>query len=761
MAHIGIKSKDYSSFSNGHNALRQSIESNLTATESQLRAAEAAIRNPAAISKSSKVTKQVINSLLGPAKSASELLSSVAEAVPQAEPVAEVFKALLKLELDRQDNDKQIATLYHSMTSMLVVLAKLDDVFLSECELNELLDEKLDEIVKLLNEFGNFCDVYYKHRPVGGFGPSSFSTPEYNAIPYMKHELEVLISHRTTLAVLQTSDVVNSIASDVSELTRFMNAQTAREREAQSYIKSKGGVENILKNDKFLDEVAAKLGDNVTKSIQTSRSLQYSLHADLELQLKENQAIFVMKLQCVKDQIEESVNRSTTTILMKLDSGPHEIINDPDIKAIWKGAYGGTIGKWRNTVKSRHFVSAVHHYFEQDFARYTAENEGTNHPDTWTLNYLSRVIFYPAIADAIDEDSSGYVSLHELNHFFDARPPNWTTPQWLAYWAAGWYKDNLRYRDKIMARLGVFNNSIEGLHSENKEALKEYVESIEGGIKLIAESLYGDVLDYFEDDSDEVVELDALRDKYTEYVTGQVEQQLAKAKHQLDDKRTLSIVIGAGNRLESKILCVMHRLLKWHHKMFDIGKDKPLQDGITIGMVGSFHVIFDAFTARTRSLMESWRQQRMDVGLQAEWYANGLFEDWYKQEKDQPDDNDYDEEYLTDDEEVYNDDNELVEYATRPPTAVEADGDSVVEEPLVGDNQLVQEVQGEDNDDGCEEGAENEYQPENNENSVDDQDAGKNAAEDREREVDERLERLETGMKELKELMLRILERLE
>ncbi|QRV88994.1 hypothetical protein RhiJN_17012 [Ceratobasidium sp. AG-Ba] len=331
----------------------------------------------------------------------------------------------------------------------------------------------------------------------------------------------------------------------------------------------------------------------------------------------------------------------------------------------------------------------------------------------------------------------------------------------ISSWAAGWYKDNLRYRDKIMARLGVFNNSVEGLHSENKEALKEYVKSIEGGIKLIAESLYGDVLDYFEDDSDEVIELDALRDKYTEYVTGQVEEQLAKAKHQLDDKRTLSIVIGSGNRLESKILCVMHRLLKWHHRMFDIGKDKPLQDGITIGMVGSFHVIFDAFTARTRSLMESWRQQRMDVGLQAEWYANGLFEDWYKQEKDQPDDNDYDEEDLTDDEEVYNDDNELVEYATRPPTAVEADGDSVVEEPLVGANQVAQEFQGEDNDDECEEGAENEDQPENNENPVDNRDAGTNTGEDREREVDERLERLETGMRELKELMLKILERLE
>lgn len=94
----------------------------------------------------------------------------------------------------------------------------------------------------------------------------------------------------------------------------------------------------------------------------------------------------------------------------------------------------------------------------------------------------------------------------------------------------------------------------------------------------------------------------------------------------------------------------MHRLLKHHHKTFDIAKVKPLPggEGVTVAMAKSFDVIFDAFTRRTRSLMESWRQQRIGNDLQAEWYANGyvfainlvvrhlthyihsLFEDWYK-----------------------------------------------------------------------------------------------------------------------------------
>lgn len=47
-----------------------------------------------------------------------------------------------------------------------------------------------------------------------------------------------------------------------------------------------------------------------------------------------------------------------------------------------------------------------------------------------------------------------------------------------------------RYRDKIMARLGVLRNSIDGLHTDNKEVLREYLDSIEANIKCIVESLY-------------------------------------------------------------------------------------------------------------------------------------------------------------------------------------------------------------------------------------------------------------------------------
>lgn len=121
----------------------------------------------------------------------------------------------------------------------------------------------------------------------------------------VRHDLEALISHQTTLTVFKTSGVVNSIASDVQQLDKFMRASTAREREAQAFVKAKGGVEAVLKviltffkvepmsdialqDEKLLAEVSAKLGETLSASLQTTRSLQYALHADLEVQLREN-----------------------------------------------------------------------------------------------------------------------------------------------------------------------------------------------------------------------------------------------------------------------------------------------------------------------------------------------------------------------------------------------------------------------------------------------------------------------------------------
>jgi hypothetical protein len=49
--------------------------------------------------------------------------------------------------------------------------------------------------------------------------------------------------------------------------------------------------------------------------------------------------------------------------------------------------------------------------------------------------------------------------------------------------------------------------------------------------------------------------MDTLRDKFTELVTKDVEEKLARSKFELDDKRMLMLVIG-NSRLESVYLLI-------------------------------------------------------------------------------------------------------------------------------------------------------------------------------------------------------------
>ncbi|CAE6463151.1 unnamed protein product [Rhizoctonia solani] len=157
-----------------------------------------------------------------------------------------------------------------------------------------------------------------------------------------QNSLHSLISHRTAKLVDKTSGKMDElvdktsgkmdeVAASVSELVKFMNIQTSRERETAALVATKGGTEAVLKDDKLLNEVAQKMGDQINASVQLT------LRQDLGQQLADNHLFFDIKMEAVKEQLSEAISRSTNAILLKMEDGPHELIHDPDIRRIWKG----------------------------------------------------------------------------------------------------------------------------------------------------------------------------------------------------------------------------------------------------------------------------------------------------------------------------------------------------------------------------------------------------------------------------------------
>lgn len=72
------------------------------------------------------------------------------------------------------------------------------------------------------------------------------------------------------------------------------------------------------------------------------------------MQLMSSRVLFNLKVESAVTQIQDALERSTDTILLRvyhilnrynsfsslfpqLDSGPHDLIEDPDIRRVWKG----------------------------------------------------------------------------------------------------------------------------------------------------------------------------------------------------------------------------------------------------------------------------------------------------------------------------------------------------------------------------------------------------------------------------------------
>lgn len=82
---------------------------------------------------------------------------------------------------------------------------------------------------------------------------------------------------------------------------------------------------------------------------------------------------------------------------------------------------------WTGVVKGRILVHALReHYSQDDLVPASPTATEIVMSDKWTLEYLNIAWLHP-ILEAIDDDTSGYISVSEVNRFMQRLPPelNW------------------------------------------------------------------------------------------------------------------------------------------------------------------------------------------------------------------------------------------------------------------------------------------------------------------------------------------------
>ncbi|PSS38103.1 hypothetical protein PHLCEN_2v83 [Hermanssonia centrifuga] len=571
----------------------------ISTAQKKLQIAEDVVKKTEGVIDSSKVAKKVISDLLAPAQAIVSLLDAVADAHPAVK------------------------------SSLLFLLGDLDPLFGEKEELHQQLQTMLDDVGSTVKDFVKAIrSAKYKGKLSGYVGKFADH----------KKDLNFLL---TTQASLKVAD----IQIDVKRIVAFIDTKSAKEQKADDLVTSMGGLDVVLKDDKVLNELADKLGDKMDAS--TRRGVR----ADLEEVLKANANVFSLKLDRVSQQIQDSVETSTRTILSKLDAGPHEYIDDPDIKAVWK-----EMGS-RTSAKTRVFLDAVHSYLHRKFLLHEVET-GSPHPDHWTLHFLSKIIFYPSIGDGIDEDSSGFVSVHEVNNFINSRPSglNWSVAQWIAFWAAGPYKTDVEHQSKIQIMGSELEKLADDVLPQNEKRVK-YFCAMTKKLKLL--SVYDNILDFYgesEDDDGAYDSLEELRVAWRNLEIKRIKANLETTKYRLKGIEAVAIVTD-GRRIEQSLMCLIYLLLHHHLKIVRLARNQRVSVAEFEDMRETWEYLFEAFDKRLDNLLEVWRQQRLDISNQVDCYAGGLFKDWHERRQAQEelddsdnDDSDYDYDYTSEDE---------------------------------------------------------------------------------------------------------------
>ncbi|KAJ6608917.1 hypothetical protein B0H10DRAFT_2066252 [Mycena sp. CBHHK59/15] len=568
------------------------------------------------------VVKEQATAVLAPAKDVLLILDSVIKYIP-------ALMVILKHEIEKHENDKNILVVYHTMSIFWFTLCDLQIIFRAAEQIKTSLDTFFEAVGKTMQDFGNFRESVFKMLTDFSRIARSVRSGEYRkklttfaqAFADHKSSLQFILTQSSAIKVNEMSGNINTMNAKLDQVLQFISRQTPLELSVAQQMQENGGPEAALQNPQFLIDLARN-----TFHEELSPQAHASIRQDLDDALNANLPAFALKVEAAQKEMEDSVERSTETILHQLNSGPYQLIKDEDIKAVWQS----TFQNWRISCKARHFVDAVHNHFAQKFGEHRHES-GMAHPEQWTLNVLSQVIYYPNISDAIDDDGSGYISVHEVNQFFKSRPKEWSAVQWLSFWAAGWKQNSITYKSRCVTLFAKIEASAKRVLPQNRRCVKTYLKT--SGLSelwLVVDSLNTDGTEHRgRHQATKSEPLNALRVEIMQKETIHIQSRLERILYQLESPETVSAVLGT-HRLEGFILCFVQLILGRHLLILNAANTLVLSDREFESMTFSLRNLVAAISYRYHTLTESWKQQRLDTNFLVQCFAGGIFNDWHE-----------------------------------------------------------------------------------------------------------------------------------
>ncbi|KII84964.1 hypothetical protein PLICRDRAFT_32178 [Plicaturopsis crispa FD-325 SS-3] len=558
----------------------------------------------------------------------------VAEEIVDVYPVAKAavmsFKAVIQLEMQRFENDEKIVFVWYYMARLIYCMRYLSQEIDAVGDgITKLLQDELEAIDALIADFGRFsCTYYDDSRKTFRICYSSKYKKKLQKyadnIEARKQSLESLLSYRSTKQIHETHVQVAGMSLDMhAVLSALEDIRTVQDKQALMYMAQHGGSDAVVQSDEHLTKLAKIYGEKIDDS------LKMRVREDLDQLLADAFRQSSKEIDNAIDSVKQDIADSTETLINRLDAGPHDNIENVDVKKVWKES------EWRMSVKSRIFVDAIHDYFRAQFWDIKKTTQKPP-PDMWTLRILSKVMYHGAIADAIDADGSGYLSVHEVNRFLRALPTGWSIPQWLAFWAKGWHDNTIQCHRELLKAVPAIQDAAALCQESSQEQIEEYLKVLAFVKPVFLDSFERDATQHSRpgDASEQILTLDCLRGEYMVSENNRITTMLASVQWTFEDKhdfRNAMKGIRRARRIELSIMPLLVILLEHHREVFVTAQTEIVDAAEFRAMARTLLTLFYAFNDRMFDLIHGWKQQRREVSLQMDCFAGGLYKGWYKE----------------------------------------------------------------------------------------------------------------------------------